>query len=284
MFLSISNQPATTMSRGQPRRSLVDVRIGTVSALFVVGFWAISSLAGLLAQNVVGKAAAFVTGIVVTAIIASPIEWIVHRYIYHRSSIIFRRVYAIHSAHHHLYFPPWAYVTHGPAQRISILGTDLRVPQGSKWDNAMTYFAHFVFYMTVGAALIWTPAWLLSQSVPFLLGTIFGTILFSNLFIIVHDATHRPGCHSFIERRGWFRFLDEHHYIHHANTEVNFNFLLPLADWLFGTLRRTLTKEEIAKYGSRDAAAKLHGLGIAEPGNESTIRAERRMLSRCFEE
>lgn len=262
------------MSRRQPQGSLSHVRIATVTALLILCFWAISSLAGVLAHNVAGTTAAFGTGLVITAIIASPIEWIVHRYIYHRSSIIFRRIYAVHLAHHHLYFPPWRYVTRGSAQRIPILGTDLRVPQASKWDNAMTYFAHFGFYMTLGAALIWTPAWLVSQSVPFLLGAMFGTILFSNLFIIVHDATHRPGCHSFIESRGWFRFLDEHHYIHHVNTEVNFNFLLPLADWLFGTLRRTLTKEEIAKYGSRGAAAKPHGMGMAEPGNESTISGQ----------
>lgn len=35
--------------------------------------------------------------------------------------------------------------------------------------------------------------------------------------------------------RAWF--LARHHYLHHLDTEANANFPLPLADWLFGTLR-----------------------------------------------
>ena len=69
-----------------------------------------------------------------------------------------------------------------------------------------------------------------------------------------------------METQAWFRFLDEHHYIHHVDTEANVNFLLPLADWLFGTLRRTLTNEELLRHGSRQAA-KSHVIGVGEPAN-----------------
>ena len=141
----------------------------------------------------------------------------------------------------------------------------------------MTYFAHFVFYMTLGAGLIWLPMWLLSQSVPLLTGAILGTIVISNLFITVHDSIHRPGSHRIMESQRWFRFLDEHHYIHHVDTEANVNFLLPLADWLFGTLRRTLTNEELARHGSREAAKSLV-TGMGEPANEMRMH-EHRILS-----
>jgi sterol desaturase/sphingolipid hydroxylase (fatty acid hydroxylase superfamily) len=47
-----------------------------------------------------------------------------------------------------------------------------------------------------------------------------------------------------LEERKWFRLLDEHHYIHHVDNRANLNFLLPLADWLFGTLRVSLSEEE----------------------------------------
>jgi sterol desaturase/sphingolipid hydroxylase (fatty acid hydroxylase superfamily) len=60
------------------------------------------------------------------------------------------------------------------------------------------------------------------------------------LFITVHDAIHHPGSHPHLEERKWFRLLDEHHYIHHVDNRANLNFLLPLADWLFGTLRVSL--------------------------------------------
>jgi hypothetical protein len=49
--------------------------------------------------------------------------------------------------------------------------------------------------------------------------------------------------------------------------EANVNFLLPLADWLFGTMRRDLTTEELARHGSL-AEAKAHPRGTSEPARE----------------
>ena len=71
-----------------------------------------------------------------------------------------------------------------------------------------------------------------------------------------------------MESQGWFRFLDEHHYVHHVDTEANVNFLLPLADLLFGTLRLRLTSEELARHGTR-AAAKSRVVGRGEPAREA---------------
>jgi hypothetical protein len=86
--------------------------------------------------------------------------------------------------------------------------------------------------------------------------------------VTVHDTIHRPGAHPWIERTAWFRFLDRHHYIHHVDTEANVNFLLPLADWLYGTMRRTMTDEEIDRHGTwQEAKAVLIGHG--EPAHEA---------------
>lgn len=238
-----------------------------MALLLTLVFGAFSISAGMFPQNVFGGVAAFIAGLIITPIIASPIEWLVHRYIYHRSFNLFRRIYAVHLAHHHLYFPTWRYVTGGPARRIPILAKGVNVPQFSKWRNAVTYLAHFAFYMTIGATLIWLPAWLISRRVEFLAGAVVGTVIVSNLFIVVHDSIHRPGSHRIMESQAWFRFLDDHHYIHHVDTEANVNFLLPLSDWLFGTLRRTLTTEELAKHGSREAA-KSRIVGVGLPANE----------------
>jgi hypothetical protein len=242
-----------------------------VMSIALISFFALISFgAGSLLDRGFNTLAAFTLGLLMTPVIASPIEWVVHRYVYHRSLGILKRIYSIHLAHHHLYFPTWRYVTSGPARRIPILATGVSEPQPTKLRNAATYFAHFVFYMVLGATLIWLPGWIVSQSVPFLLGAIVGTIVISDLFITVHDAIHRPGSHPWLERQQWFRFLDEHHYIHHVDTEANVNFLLPLADWMFGTLRRELTAEELAKHGSRETA-KSRLIGGGEPADRATI-------------
>lgn len=256
------------MSTEQIRRPLNVARVATAAALLLLCFAAVCVAAGHLPSSAAGAAAAFAAGLLVTPFIASPFEWLVHRYVYHRAAWVLRRIHTVHVAHHHLYFPVWRYVTGGPARRIPVLGHGVSVPQGSTWRNAATYLAHFCFYMTIGALVIWLPAWLLSRSLPFLCGTFAGTAIISNLFITVHDAIHRPGSHPLMESQGWFRFLDEHHYVHHVDTEVNVNFLLPLADLLFGTLRRRLTAEELARHGTR-AAAKSRLVGRGEPAREA---------------
>ena len=249
-------------------------RIAAATSLLVLVFAAMSVLVRTLLNDSIGVVIAFVVGFVLTPIAASPIEWLVHRYIYHRRSTPLQRICAVHLAHHHLYFPTWRYITGGPARRIPILATDVDLPQVSRWKNTLTYFAHFIFYMILGASLLWLPMWLVSRNVPFILGAILGTTIISNLFIIVHDSIHRPGSHRRLEGQAWFRFLDEHHYIHHVDTEANVNFLLPLTDWLFGTLRRTLTSEELARHGSREAA-KSRVIGMGEPANQTTRYDER---------
>jgi hypothetical protein len=98
----------------------------------------------------------------------------------------------------------------------------------------------------------------------FLVGQIAALAVVSDLFVRVHDAIHYPGRHRFIEGQPWFGFLEMHHYIHHVDTEANVNFLLPLADWLFGTMRRTLTPDELRRHGSL-AEAKAHPVGMSEP-------------------
>jgi hypothetical protein len=251
----------------------LDRRRVTIMSLIVVSFFVLLSImASSLPTNIWGLIAAFTAGLVVTPVIASPIEWAVHRYVYHRSLGFLKRIYSIHLAHHHLYFPTWRYVTSGPARRIPILDSGVSVPQATRWGNAATYMAHFAFYMVLGGTLIWLPGWILSRNVPFLVGSIVGTIVISDLFITVHDAIHRPGSHPLMERHRWFQFLDEHHYIHHLDTEANVNFLLPLADWLFCTLRIELTSDELVIHGPREAA-KSRLVGNGEPADRTTIRS-----------
>ena len=256
------------MNTAQTQRPLNVARVAAASALLLLLFATVCVAAGRLPSNVAGVSLAFVAGLLVTPFVASPFEWLVHRYVYHRAAWVLRRIHTVHVAHHFLYFPTWRYVTGGPARRIPVLARGVAVPQGSALGNAATYLAHFGFYMTIGALVIWLPAWRLSQSLPFLLGTLAGTAVISNLFITVHDAIHRPGSHPLMESQGWFRFLDEHHYIHHVDTEANVNFLLPLADLLFGTLRTRLTAEELVRHGTR-AAAKSRVVGRGEPAREA---------------
>jgi hypothetical protein len=236
-----------------------------------------------LPQNPLGWLVALALGLAVLPMLASPIEWLVHRYVYHRHlTPVLRPIYEIHhQGHHHIFFPTWRYVTGGPPRRLPIRGSDRARVHTTDVGNGLVRLAHWLFYMSFGLVVVWPALWFATHSLPFLIGAVIASTIVSDLFISVHDAIHRPGSHPLLERQRWFQFLDAHHYVHHVDTEVNVNFLLPLSDWLFGTLRRSLTPEELARHGTREAA-KAQPEGEGEPASRSPARARRRVAAHAL--
>jgi len=197
---------------------------------------------------------AVLLGLVLVPLAASPIEWFVHRFVYHQPVVRgLAAIFVVHTAHHYSYFPTWRYVTAGPARRLSIRrrGPDVHL---RALRNAGVRLAHFGWYMSFGVVFIWLPAWLVTGNVWFLGGVVTSSAVVSNLFIVVHDTIHRPGSHRVVEAQPWFAFLDRHHFVHHVDLGCNLNFLLPLADLLFGTLRTGLSDDEVARHGSLETA------------------------------
>lgn len=252
----------------QPKLRLRPWRIALMSGLVLASCGGILLLVPALPDSAAGNATAAVLGCIFLLAYASVLEWLVHRYIYHRHLLPFlTRIYAIHHrGHHRIIFPTWRYVTNGPTRRHPILEADVAHLHPPGWRNVPIKLAHFGFYMTIGCICIWLPAWLLTHHVAFLAGILVTSVIVSDLFVRVHDAIHYPGIHRVIEAQPWFHFLEVHHYIHHVDTEASVNFLLPLADWLFGTMRRRLTEEELAKHGSLEEA-KAIPIGMSEPAH-----------------
>jgi len=250
----------------RPQQQLSPLRITSMLLLLLAFFAGTAWLVRMLPPSAPGAAVAFLLGLLVLPVAASPYEWLVHRYVYHGTVIPFlRRIYVIHQhGHHYAIFPTWRYVTNGPVLRHPIVSESRADLHQGFWSNLRIKLAHFAFYMVLGTVLILWPAWHATGSVAFLSGLLAALVVVSDLFVRVHDAIHYPREFPFIQRQLWFRFLDEHHYIHHVDTTVNVNFLLPLADLLFGTLRRTLTAEELAVHGPL-AEAKATPVGASEP-------------------
>ncbi len=231
------------------RRRLVIGSLGfvVVAALFVV---AVRALAGQPGH----AALAFLAGMVLIPVVAAPLEWCVHRFVYHEAVVRrLRAIFVVHTAHHYAFFPTSRYVTGGPARRLAIR-TNRPDVHRSPVGNARVRLAHFGWYVGIGVVAVWLPAWLLTGDVWFLAGLIAASAVVSNLFIVVHDTIHRPGSHRLVEAQPWFPFLDRHHYVHHVDLGANLNFLLPLGDAVFGTLRRELTDAELAAHGPLSAA------------------------------
>lgn len=195
-----------------------------------------------------------VLAFVYSFIISSTIEWFVHKYVYHKIfPALLTHVYKIHShIHHKVQFPTSSYVTTGPPNRVSMDGSI----EINTYDNFIIRMKHFGFYMSFGVIIIAVSAFVTSSSL-FIGCTIFWMLVFSDLFIRVHDTIHRPGAHTWVESQLWFDFIDTHHWLHHIDTSCNLNFLLPLFDFQVGTIRFKTTLIENKIHGTLRRAKKL---------------------------
>ena len=102
-----------------------------------------------------------------------------------------------------------------------------------------------------------------SRNALFTASCVVSGVVVCYFFIHVHDVIHYPG-QRWLERQGWFRFLDRHHYLHHVDNRTNVNVLLPLCDWLFGTLKLELDALEARRWPTFEAA-KTGGAAAPQP-------------------
>jgi len=252
---------------GSPRYPRV---VGGTLVVTAVAVAMIVGVRALPADGTMAFIAALVLGLAIVPLVGSVLEWFVHRFVYHEAVVpILAPIFTVHTAHHYSFFPTWRYVTRGPARRLAITrrAPDIHASTGR---NAGVRLAHFGWYMAIGVVLVWIPAWLATGNSAFLIGIVISSIVVSNLFIVVHDTIHRPGSHRLVEAQPWFGFLDRHHYVHHVDLGANLNFLLPLADLLFGSLRTQMTQDEIDRHGTL-ADAKSCPIGEGERARNAVV-------------
>lgn len=183
-------------------------------------------------------------------------EWMIHGFVYHRKIVGGKKIREIHAAHHWSIFPPDRYVHEGPYAHMHIRNPMKPYRMSDNWfDSAYTSGGQVVFHFVAGLPVIIIPTYF-AIGESFFMGAIFAVhCIISYLFAYVHGCIHTPR-NRFVERTRWFQFLDKHHYVHHNDTSVNVNFLLPISDFVFGTIRplEDLTEEELSRYPTFEAA------------------------------
>jgi hypothetical protein len=137
-------------------------------------------------------------------------EYLEHRYLLHRNSRLTAFAFRIHTLEHHRFF------------------TDVDFAPEGRRDWAFVLFPpRLVIGYLVGVVGLFT---LLGRLFTPNVGWLFGatSAAFFFLYEVVHFGSHF----------GVFGRLGEHHRIHHRAehmTACNFNVVLPLFDWIFGT-------------------------------------------------
>lgn len=160
-----------------------------------------------------------------TIVWASFGEWLIHRFVMHQRRRLLPYPYELHALSHHVIFdgketyvaeradPRTAHVTFDPKDYMIILAAHAPLLLAFELLTGIAFAAPVAAIAVLGC---------------------------TGAFDVMHWKYHVPG-DTWFQRTRLFRFLKEHHRIHHLRQDRNFNvFSLPLADWCLGTL---MTKE-----------------------------------------
>lgn len=153
-------------------------------------------------------------------LLSNIIEYAVHRGPMHNLSFGLGRLYRRHTSQHHRFFSSGVMAVDSPR--------DFHVTLFPAW---MSLF----FVGLIGVPMALVTFWLFGRDVALLL---YAAIVFYYLvYEWTHLSAHMPE-DSVLGRLSWIRFARSHHGLHHDPAKMrraNFNFAVPLADWLFGT-------------------------------------------------
>ena len=160
-----------------------------------------------------------VLNVILAVVYASSIERLLHKYVMHRPVGRFRYPFEAHTLTHHRIFK--ADLTY------HLVHDEDKSTIPMAWWNAPVLVA----CATLPAALLSfaTGIWTFSIVTAAVVYAYYGA------YEYFHWCMHLPKSRR-IERSWLFRRLNGHHLLHHRYMNKNFNVVLPLADFLFGSL------------------------------------------------
>lgn len=152
-------------------------------------------------------------------LINSFVEWGAHRFVMHKPNKILPYGY-LHTTSHHKVF--------GSDETYHALNAEML-----EHGIGFTWKEYVIF--PVFCTMIYLPIELLTHR-PIYFGAIASVFAGLILFDVLHRRFHNPR-DTWFQRTRYFKFLKEHHRLHHADMTKNFNVnFFPIADWILGTL------------------------------------------------
>ncbi|WP_411825307.1 sterol desaturase family protein [Luteolibacter sp. AS25] len=158
-------------------------------------------------------------GLTVGIVFASFFEWTLHKYVMHRPVGKFRYAFNAHAVvHHQVFKADQTYHLHDEKDKETI-------PM-AWWNGAV---------LTMIGAIPFACISLLVGNWGFTVGGVLAFAAYYCFYEYIHWCMHLPKARR-VEKPHWFRKLNGHHLLHHRYMHKNFNVVLPLADYLLGTL------------------------------------------------
>jgi hypothetical protein len=145
-------------------------------------------------------------------------EWTLHKYLMH--SLVWSYPFHAHAlVHHGLFRADHTY--HLRCEK------DKKKVTFAWWNGPGLVLLHLPFLFGLRHLFGWPVFW----------GGLTAVVLYYALYESLHWCMHVPR-NRWLERTTVFQWLNAHHYLHHRYAWKNLNVVLPLADWLLGSLVR----------------------------------------------
>jgi sterol desaturase/sphingolipid hydroxylase (fatty acid hydroxylase superfamily) len=173
---------------------------------------------------------------IASIVYASVLEWLLHRYVMHKPLGKFDYPFRAHAIIHHGKFKAdktYTLVTH-PDDGGTIPMAWWNGPVLIFIGTIPTIFPSYILGETFSGI------WLLSMIPVLAVSLYYGT------YEYIHWCMHSPR-DRFVERLGIYKSLNAHHLLHHRYPRKNFNVVLPIVDFLFGTLVTPSTESKMGK-------------------------------------
>lgn len=156
---------------------------------------------------------------------ASVVEWSLHRFVMHRPIKWFMYPYNAHDGTHHGSFSGLKYHFDGTQNIAKVT---------MAWWNGFVIIALGIMPFFTVTMILYLFGWGLGVWMILSSGIFVSTAYFVT-YEYFHWCMHVPKGRWFQDTR-FFRWFNGRHILHHRFPEKNFNVVLPIADYLFGTL------------------------------------------------
>lgn len=144
-------------------------------------------------------------------------EWTLHKYIMHMDHLLKYPHRAHQLEHHEIFKADGTYFIQDPK--------DLNNVTFAWWNAPLLIALH---------SPLFAGAYFFLGGLPALLGMFTAMAGYYALYEYLHFCMHVPGNRSF-ERTRFFKFVQEHHRLHHVYYMKNLNVVIPIADFILGT-------------------------------------------------
>jgi len=146
-------------------------------------------------------------------------EWALHKFVMHRPVGKFRYAFHAHAVvHHQVFKADHTYHLQNEKDKETI-------PMA--WWNGPVL-------VLIGITPFALLSWAIGQW-SFVVGGFLSFGCYYATYEYIHWCMHLPKARR-VEKPWWFQRLNGHHLLHHRYMHKNFNVVLPLADWILGTL------------------------------------------------